>query len=104
MSTNSEYPHIEKPEGKGARLKRLPRIRVSMIVSSYLAHGYSVDEMCRQFPHLQPAETHSAMAYYFEHQNEIDQELADELKAAQEGRKQQFASPVYQKLKAKGFV
>jgi len=72
------YPHIAKSAGEPARLERLPRIRVSQIVTDYLNHGWSADEMCLHYPHLNLAEVHSAMAYYFDHQKEIEQELERE--------------------------
>jgi uncharacterized protein (DUF433 family) len=86
MSVAVVYPHIHKPEGQAARLQRLPRIRVAMIVTDYLAHGWSAEEMCRQHPHLTPAEAHSAMAYYYDHQSEIDDEIQAELTEAERDR------------------
>ena len=41
MTVAMIYPHIEKIEGDPARLKRIPRIRVSQIVIDYLNHGSS---------------------------------------------------------------
>src|SRR5438105_2918268 len=69
------YPHIIKAEGDVARLKENPRIKISMLVESYDIHGRSVDEVCRQYPHLTPAEVHTAMGYYYDHQDEIDAEM-----------------------------
>jgi hypothetical protein len=72
------YPHIEKPEGQAARLERIPRVRVTQIVMDHLAYGWSPDEMCRQHPYLRPAEVHAAMSYYFDHQDEIENEIRAE--------------------------
>ncbi len=77
------YPHIEKPENQPARLQRLPRIRVAQIVMDYLAYGWSVEEICRQHLYLTPAEAHAAMGYYFDHQEEIDQEIDQEWEQVQ---------------------
>jgi uncharacterized protein (DUF433 family) len=71
--------HVEKLAGEPARLSRLPRIRVAQIVMDYLAHGWSPDEMCRHYPHLNPVEAHAAMTYYYDHQAEIDAEIQAEL-------------------------
>src|SRR4051812_18978546 len=76
------YPHIEKPEGQAARLQRVPRIRGAQLVMDYLAYGWSPDEMCRQHPYLRPAEVHAAMSYYFDHQQEIDNEIRSEWEQA----------------------
>ena len=93
MALELTYPHIEKPEGDSARLARVPRIRVAMIVMDYLVYGWSVDEMCRQHPYLKPAEAHAAMAYYFDHRQEIDEEIARETAEAKEARRNAQPSP-----------
>lgn len=78
------YPHITPPtDNQPARLARLPRVRVAQIVMDYLAHGWSVEEMCRQHPDLTLAETHAAMLYYWDHQDEVDREIEDEWKHAE---------------------
>jgi hypothetical protein len=76
------YPHVTKAEGEPARLSRIPRIRVAQIVMDLLAHGWSVDEMCRQHPELTPAEAHAAMLYYWDHRLEIDGEIREEWRQA----------------------
>ena len=82
MTGDALYPHLEKCAGESARLTRLPRIRVAQIVMDQLAHGWSVEEMCRQHAHLSPAEAHAAMAYYWDHQEEIDEEIRSEWREA----------------------
>jgi hypothetical protein len=104
MALEVTYPHIEKPEGEPARLQRLPRIRVAQIVMDYVAHGWSPDEMCRQHPYLQPAEAHAAMTYYFDHQDEIDQEIRAEWQQVQQDRSHAAPSPFFLRLKAKGLL
>lgn len=104
MATALIYPHLKKIEGDPARLQRIPRIRVSQIVMDYLFHGWSVDEMCRHHPYLQPAEAHAAMAYYFDNMAEIDAEIEDEIKQSDEERKKSFPSSIFLKLKSKGLV
>lgn len=82
MALELSYPHIEKSVDQPARLGRIPRVRVAQIVMDYLAFGWSPDEMCRQHPYLKLAEAHAAMAYYFDHQTEIDAEIRVELDEA----------------------
>src|SRR5436190_19618527 len=86
MSVEVSYPHIEKLEGTPARLERMPRIRVAQIVIDYLNHGWSADEICIHYPHLKLAEVHSAMAYYFDHQAEIESEIEQVQKRIEEAR------------------
>src|SRR5438105_2553206 len=84
MPTDLSYPHIEKPEGQPARLCSTPRVRVAQIVMAYLYHGQSVDDMCRAYDYLSAAEAHAATAYYFDHKTEVDAEIAEEQKLADE--------------------
>jgi hypothetical protein len=98
------YPHIEKAENQPARLQRLPRIRVAQIVMDYLAYGWSVEEICRQHLYLTPAEAHATMGYYFDHQEEIDQEIRQERQQVQESISQSSQSPFYIRMKAKGLL
>ena len=69
------YPHIVKEEGKPARLASTPRIKVSHLVTEHLNWGWSPEEMCRQHPVLKLSEAYAAMAYYFDHQEEIAAEI-----------------------------
>jgi hypothetical protein len=71
----------------------------------YIAYGWSVEEICRQHLYLTPAEAHAAMGYYFDHQEEIDQEITMEWQQVQENMTNQAAkSPFYIRMKAKGLL
>ena len=48
----------------------------------FLGHGRSVEEMCRQHPDLTPAEVHAAMTYYWDHREELDDEIRAEWRSA----------------------
>ncbi len=98
------YPHIEKLDDQPARLQRFSRVRVAQIVMDYLTYGWSVEEICRQHPYLVPAEAHAAMGYYFDHQEEIDQEITQEWEQVQSVMTQGARSPFYVRMKAKGLL
>jgi hypothetical protein len=104
MASVVSYPHIEKRDGEPARLQRVPRVRVAQIAMDYLAHGWSPDEMCRQYPYLQPAEAYAAMAYYFDHQDEIDGEIEDEVRQSRKSLAQAADSPLRLRLRARGLL
>jgi hypothetical protein len=102
MTVALAYPHIEKPPGEPARLKRLPRVRVAQIVMDYLAHGWSPDEMCRQQAHLRLAEAHAAMTYFYDNEEEIEREIQDELQQLEDLQMATPRSPLFHRLRAKG--
>ena len=49
--------------------------KVVEVVLDKIAHGWSPEEMHRQHPHLSMAQIHAALAYYYEHQAELDAEI-----------------------------
>ncbi len=76
-----DYPHIIATNGESAHLERLPRIRVAQIAADHIGNGWSAEEIIRQYPHLSAAEVHAALAYYYDHREAIDEELATEVAA-----------------------
>ena len=62
-------------------------VKVIEVAVDKLAHGSSPEEMHFQYPHLSLAQIHAALAYYYDHQAELDAEIsrrqaeADELAA-----------------------
>lgn len=104
MSTAATYPHIECVPGQPPRLERVPRVRVAQIVTDYLAHGWSADEICRQYPHLHSAEVYASLGYYFDHQAEIDGEIRAEWAAADKERRDAAHSPFIQRLIARNLA
>src|SRR5262249_19881313 len=96
------YPHLEKPGGEPARLKRLPRIRVAQIVMDYLAYGWAAAEICPEHPALAPAEIQAAMAYYYDNRVEIEAEIQSEVKVVEEDRARMGPSAILLQLRAKG--
>jgi len=104
MSTAVSYPHIEKPAGQPARLARVKRVRVSQLVMDYLAHGWSPEEMCRQHPYLTIAEAHAAMLYYWDHPQEIEQEVREAEVQHTDDLKRGHQSPFFHRMRAKGLL
>ena len=78
MSTVREHLYIEqRPDVQGGRpVIKGSRFPVSSIVQDY-RRGWSVEEILREFPQLCPAEVHDALSYYYDHQAEIDREIAE---------------------------
>jgi Protein of unknown function (DUF433) len=102
MLTPITYPHLQKIAEQPAHLQRLPRIRVAQIVMDYLTHGWSVDEICRQHSYLLPAEAHAAMTYYFDHRDEIEAEIQQELRQVQHLRTTANPSLFLTRMRAEG--
>lgn len=73
--------HIESTEGVcgGKPCIAGTRIRVQDVVVWHEHQGQTPEEIAAAFPQLSLAQIHSALAYYFDHQQEIrDQMKADD--------------------------
>jgi uncharacterized protein (DUF433 family) len=62
------------------------RIRVSDVVAWHERQGMTPDEIVSHFPTIGLADVHAALAYYFEHIGEIQQEMQAERSFAEELR------------------
>lgn len=73
-----QYPYIDfDPDIAGGKpVVSGTRITVRSI-TGYYQMGMSIDEILTTLPHLTPSQVHSALAYYFDHQEEIDSDLKE---------------------------
>ncbi len=51
------------------------RIRVAVILGCY-RQGMNVEEVVQQYPGLKPADAHDALAYAYDHAEEIERDIA----------------------------
>jgi uncharacterized protein (DUF433 family) len=79
-----QHPHVECREGVqgGCPVIKGTRFPVTSIVQNY-RRGLSVEEILREFPHLNAAQVHDALSYYHDHQGQIDRRLAELTNLAQ---------------------
>ena len=50
-------------------------VKVIEVVLDKLAHGSSAEEMPFQYPHLSLSQIYAALAYYHDHQTEVDAQI-----------------------------
>ncbi len=79
------YGHIEVDE-RGVAWLPEARTRVREIVIDKVGLGHSPEEIQRQHPHLSLAQIHAALAYYYDHQREIDAEIEASWRRAEQMR------------------
>jgi uncharacterized protein (DUF433 family) len=96
--TTTKYPHIEiRPDGR-AWLEE-SQTKVIEIVLDRIAYHWDADEIQRQHPHLTLAQIYSALAYYHDHQAEMDQEIQRGLQQEAELLAKLGDSPLRDKLR-----
>lgn len=91
--------YIEIDEGHVAWIVDT-KIKVIEIAIDKLAHGSSPEEMHFQYPHLSMAQIHAALAYYYDHQEELDNEILSRLSNVNKLAEAGSTSSLQQKLRA----
>ena len=72
------YPYINATSAIADGVPRIDGTRITVrTIAGYYQLGMTVDEILNSLSHLTPSQVHSALAYYFDHQAEIDTDLAN---------------------------
>jgi uncharacterized protein (DUF433 family) len=67
-------------------------MKVAELVMAQTAHGWSPEELHFQFPYLSLGQIYSSLAYYWDHQDEMDQDIARRVAMAEQ-LEMQLSSP-----------
>jgi uncharacterized protein (DUF433 family) len=92
--------HIEIVQGARGPKARIAghRIRVQDVVIWHEKMGMSPDEIVHDYPTLTLADVHAALAYYWDHRDEVERTIAEEHAFSKEMRRR-APSPLEEKLK-----
>jgi uncharacterized protein (DUF433 family) len=74
-ATRTSYEHIVVDE-HGIPWIGEANTKVVELVAEVHAYGWSPEELAFQHPHLTLGQIHSALAYYWDHREEVDADLA----------------------------
>jgi uncharacterized protein (DUF433 family) len=78
--------------------------KVIELVLDKVAYGWSAEELHLQHPHLTLGQIHSALAYYWDHQDDLDADIQRRFEFVESIRKNFPATPLVVKLKARGLL
>ena len=98
-NVETRYEHIILDDGRVPRIAGTTMKVVELVVAQQ-AHGWSPEELTFQFPHLTLGQVHSALAYYWDHQEELDREVARRLQLADDVQRRTPVAPVLRHLRA----
>lgn len=76
--------------------------KVIEVALDRIAHGWSPEEIHFQHAHLSLAQIHAALAYYYDHKSEMDEQIQRGVKEAERLRNQAGESPIRKKLRDMG--
>ena len=94
MMPKLDYRNIEKDPTRcgGQPVVAGTRIRVATILSCY-RQEMSVEEIVQQYAPLKPADVHDALAYAYDHIDEIEADLAADDEATVKATRRDKGSP-----------
>ncbi len=103
MLVETRYEHIVLDQSQVPMIAGTT-MKVIELALAHLAYGWSPEELHFQFPHLSLGQIHSALAYYWDHQAELDKDIERRLKSVDRLRGSVGESPLAARLRAKGLI
>ena len=79
-------------------------MKVVELVLDRIAYGWSPEELHFQHPYLTMGQTYSALAYYADHQEELDEDIQKRLELVDQLQMTLDPPPLLDRLKAKGLI
>ncbi len=101
MFIDTRYEHVVLDE-QGRPTIAGTTMKVQELVSERLAWGWSPEELLLNHPYLTLGQIFSALAYYADHQAEIEAAIEEDVHLADRLRRQAKPSPLVTRLKTSG--
>ncbi len=99
----TRYEHIVLAE-TGVPMISGTTMKVIELVLDSKAYGWSPEELHFQHPYLTLGQIYSALAYYWDHQEALDQDIERRLQFVDQVQQTQKPSSLETRLKAKGLI
>ncbi len=103
MLAETRYEHIVLNDSR-VPLIAGTTMKVTELVLAQAAYGWSAEELHIQFPHLTLGQIYSALAYYWDHREELDKDIEKRLRKVDNIHKSIPVSPLIKRLKDKGLI
>jgi len=97
------YEHIGLDE-KDTPVIAGTTMKVVELMVEKLAHGWSAEELHFQHPYLTLGQIYSALAYYADHQEELEKDMENRLQLATKLGKKINPLPLIARLKSQGLL
>lgn len=103
MFAETRYEHIVLTEAQVPIIAGTT-MKVIELVLAQSAYGWSAEELKAQFPYLTLGQIHSALAFYWDHRGELDEDIEQRLEKVDRIQKEISAPPLLARLKKKGLI
>lgn len=103
MLVDTRYEHVVL-NSRGEPVIAGTTIKVKELVAERLAWGWSPEELLVNHPYLTLGQIFSALAYYADHQQEIDQAIQIDIQFVNELQRNSKPPPLVLRLKSQGLI
>lgn len=79
-------------------------MKVVELITSIKAYNWGPEELLQNYPHLTLSKIYSALAYYWDYQQQIDADLERRYQEAEKLRREAGESPLVKKLRDRGLI
>jgi uncharacterized protein (DUF433 family) len=100
-AVQTRYEHVELDD-KGVPLSSGTTMKVVELVVEKTEYGWSPEELHFQHPYLSLGQIYSALAYYWDHKDELDRDIERRYQYATQARSEAEPSPLIKRLKDRG--
>jgi uncharacterized protein (DUF433 family) len=102
-SVETKYEHIILDQ-KSVPVIAGTNMKVIELVLEKSAYGWSPEELHFQHPYLTLGQIHSALAYYWDHQKELDDDIEKRLATVRQTRQKMEPPKLINRLKSEGLI
>jgi uncharacterized protein (DUF433 family) len=99
--TDTTYEHVQL-DSNGVPIIAGTTMKIVELVTAQLAYGWTPEELHLQHPYLTLGQIHSALAYYWDHKEQLDADIERRWEYAEAARRKAGPSPLAAKLRAQG--
>ena len=103
MLAETRYEHVVLNEAR-VPLIAGTTMKVVELVLAQAAYGWSAEELHIQFPYLTLGQIYSALAYYWDHREDLDGDIEKRIEKVDKIRKSMPVPPLIKRLKDKGLI
>lgn len=102
-SVKTKYEHVVLNE-KQVPIIEGTNMKVIEVVLEKTAYGWSPEELHFQHPYLTLGQIYSALAYYWDHQEDLDQDIERRLEFVKQAQQSMGKTALKARLKSKGLI
>jgi uncharacterized protein (DUF433 family) len=103
MLNETLYAHIALDEA-GTPIISGTTTKVIELVLDKSAYGWGAEELHLQHPHLSLGQIYSALAYYWDHQDQLDADIQRRLEQVEQVQRATRPTTLVEKLKDRGLL